>query len=93
MNIRNIQTAIDPILRNFGIIRAAYFGSIVNKEVVNDSDIDILVEFEQGKGLLDLAWLELELGNMLGRKVAIVTYDSLHPSLREKILNEQVVIL
>ena len=58
-----------------------------------DSDIDILVEFEGEKSLLDLSGLKIELEEVLGRKVDVLTYNSLHPLLKERILEEQKAIL
>ncbi|MGP3668261.1 MAG: nucleotidyltransferase family protein [Candidatus Bathyarchaeota archaeon] len=58
-----------------------------------DSDIDILVEFEGEKSLLDLAGLKIDLEEALGRKVDVLTYNSLHPLLRDRILQEQKAIL
>ena len=43
-------------------------------------DIDILVEFESRKSLLDLAGLKIELEEKLKRDVDVLTYKSLHPS-------------
>jgi len=57
------------------------------------SDIDILVEFGAEKSLLDLAKLKIELEESLGRKVDVLTYNSLHPLLKERILSEQREIL
>jgi len=45
------------VLQQNGIIRAAFFGSIVRGELTDESDIDILVEFEGHKSLLNLAGL------------------------------------
>ncbi|MEM2882792.1 MAG: nucleotidyltransferase family protein, partial [Candidatus Bathyarchaeia archaeon] len=58
-----------------------------------DGDIDILVEFEGGKSLLDLVGLKMDLEEALGRKVDVLTYNSLHPLLRDRILEEQRAIL
>ena len=55
--------------------------------------IDILVEFKGEKSLLDLVGLKIELEERLGKKVDVRTYNSLHPLLKERILNEQEVIL
>jgi predicted nucleotidyltransferase len=55
------------ILQNNGIKRAAFFGSIVRGEMTDESDIDILVEFEGRKSLLDLAGLKLDLEDALER--------------------------
>ena len=61
--------------------------------MLGDSDVDLLVEFEGKKSLFDLAELKLELEALLNKKVDIVTYASLHPLLKERILNEEVRIV
>jgi len=93
MEIEDIKYKIIPILRRYDVKRAALFGSFVRGEQREDSDIDILVEFKDGKSLLDLVGLKIELEEALGRKVDVLTYNSLHPLLRDKILQEQKVIL
>ena len=81
------------ILQKNGIKRAAFFGSIVRDEMTDKSDIDILIEFEGHKSLLDLAGLKLDLEDALERRVDLLTYRSLHPMLKDRILAEQVPIL
>ena len=93
MELEDIKYKIIPILKRYDVKRAALFGSFVRGEQREDSDIDILVEFKDGKSLLDLAGLKIELEEALGRKVDVLTYNSLHPLLRDKILQEQKVIL
>ena len=58
-----------------------------------DSDIDVLVEFELGArvGLISLAGLELELGEIIGRKVDLNTPGFLSKYYRDRIINEAVV--
>ena len=56
------------ILQKNGIKRSAFFGSIVRSEMTDESDIDILVEFEGRKSLLDLAGLKLDLEDTLERR-------------------------
>lgn len=73
--------------------RASFFGSIVRGEMTEDSDVDILVEFEGRKSLLDLAHLKNELEDTLNRRVDVLTYRSIHPLLKERILAEQVPII
>lgn len=84
---------IIDILRRNGVKRAAFFGSIVRGEMTDESDVDLLVEFEKRKSLLDLAGLKIELEDALNRRVDVLTYRSLHPLLKERILAEQVRIL
>ena len=93
MKLEEIKVKIIPVLRRYDIRKAAIFGSFVKGEQRKDSDIDILIEFKGEKSLLDLAGLKIELQEILKRKVDILTYNSLHPLLKDKILQEQKVIL
>ena len=61
--------------------------------MTNDSDIDILVEFQDGKTLLDLVGLQNALIEKLKRKVDVITYNSIHPLLKDQILAEHLEIL
>ena len=91
--VRAARETVLKILPQNGIKRAAFFGSIVRGEMTDESDIDILVEFEGRKSLLDLAGLKLDLEDALERRVDLLTYRSLHPMLKDRILAEQVPIL
>ena len=91
--VDEIKERVVHVLRENGVRRAALFGSMVTGEDSSSSDVDMLVEFEGKKSLLDLAGLKLELEELLGRKVDVLTYGSLNPLLRDRILKEQVVIL
>jgi predicted nucleotidyltransferase len=88
-----IKDKIVPVLKRHDVVRAALFGSFVRGEAKKGSDIDILVEFKGEKSLLDLVALKLELEELLGREVDVLTYNSIHPFIRETILKEQVAIL
>jgi len=91
--IKEIKKMLIKVLRQYGVKKAALFGSIVRGEATESSDIDLLVEFEGRKSLLDLAGLKLDLQELLKRPVDVLTYKSLHHLLKEKILSEQEVIL
>ena len=91
--IEELRDKIIHVLRKHGVKKAALFGSITKGEATEKSDIDLLVEFEGRKSLLDLVGLKLELEELLEREVDILTYRSLHPLLKERILDEQEVIL
>lgn len=82
-----------PILKNAGVTRSAVFGSYVRGEEKENSDIDMLVDFPRGKGLFEFVGLEQELAEVLGKKVDLVTYNSLNPLLKDRILAEQIQIL
>lgn len=80
-------------LKRHGVVHAGVFGSFARGESRDDSDLDIVVELPSEKSLLDLVALKLDLEDALGRKVDVVTYRSLHPRIRDKVLREQTVVL
>ena len=93
MDINEIKNKIIPILKRYQVKRAAFFGSIVRDDYNKDSDIDILVELPENASLLELAGLKIELEEMLNRKVDVLTYNSLHHLLKERILSEQELVV
>jgi len=91
--IEEIKQKVIPILTRYKIKKAGLFGSYGRGEMRIDSDIDILVEIEDEINLLDFIGIKLDLEEVLGKKVDLVEYNTIKPLLREKILNEQVIIL
>lgn len=92
-DIQEIQNKTIPILKKAGVTRSSLFGSLARGEVVEDSDIDILVEFPKGKSLLDLVRLQRKLKEVLGKEVDVLTYNSVHPLLKDYIQKDQIHIL
>jgi uncharacterized protein len=74
--------------RVHGVRRLRVFGSRGRGEVRASSDLDLLVDLRPGRDLLDLAGFKLDLEEVLGCKVDVVTERSLSPYLRERILAE-----
>ena len=64
------------------------FGSVARREDSGDSDIDFLVDMEPGRSLMDLSGLLIDLRELLGRDVDIVTEAGLYWLLRRRILRE-----
>jgi predicted nucleotidyltransferase len=64
------------------------FGSVARGEAGPASDVDFLVKMDQGRSLLDLSVLVLDLRDLLGRKVDVVSEDGLYWLLRRRILKE-----
>ena len=93
MNIETLKKLIVPILQKNGAVKAGIFGSYATGENYEDSDIDVLVELIEGKSLLDLVGLKLELEEITGKKVDVLTYDSIYHRLKERIIREEVKIL
>ncbi len=66
------------------------FGSVARGDADEQSDIDLLVEFEPERSLLDHAALWLELQELLGRKVDVISERGIKPRIRERVLREAV---
>ncbi|MDF1522251.1 MAG: nucleotidyltransferase family protein [Trueperaceae bacterium] len=88
-----IRRSVAAPMARRGVVRAGVFGSFARGEATDSSDVDFLVEFEEGRTLLDLSGLRLDLCDVLGREVDVATPGSLHPGLRERVLREVVSIL
>ena len=83
----------DEILRiaaTHGARNVRVFGSAARGEAGPESDVDFLVELEPERSLLDHAGLMLDLQELLGRKVDVVTEGGLRERIREQVLNEAV---
>ncbi len=80
------------ILKRYKAKEIELFGSIVRGEQSGASDIDLLVEFEEGADLLDLTGLAIFLEEELGRKVDVVPKRALREELRESVLREAVPV-
>lgn len=66
------------------------FGSVARGEADTKSDIDLLVDMEQGRTFFDLSDLLIELQDLLGRDVDVVTEKGLHERIRERVLKEAI---
>jgi uncharacterized protein len=85
---------IPDFCRRHQIRRLALFGSALRDDFGPESDVDLLVEFVPGTtvGYIRLAAMELELSEVLGRRVDLNTPGGLHPRFREKVLGEAEVL-
>jgi len=101
MKVRSIEEIrcvlrehIAELSRKYRILSLELFGSYVRGEQKRSSDIDILVEFSQGRSptLFSFIALEQELTDLLGVKVDLVEKRTLKPGLRNRILHEAVPI-
>lgn len=89
----SIRDHLDEILRlarEHGARNLRLFGSVARGDDRPDSDLDLLVEMEPGRSLLDHVALKQDLEDLLGREVDVVTEQSLHPRLRDRVQREAV---
>lgn len=66
------------------------FGSVARGEAGPGSDLDLLVELEEGRSLLDHAALVIDLEILLGCRVDVATERGLRPRIRDRVLSEAV---
>ncbi|HCU25382.1 MAG TPA: hypothetical protein DF383_10205, partial [Deltaproteobacteria bacterium] len=88
-----LLTKREEILRlasQYGASDVRVFGSAARGEERSDSDLDLLVELEPNRSLLDRIGLIQDLEDLLGRKVEVVNQKALHWYLRKRILQEAV---
>jgi len=87
------QEKIAEFCRQNHIKKLALFGSILRDDFRPESDVDMLVEFEPGHriGLITLAGLEIELSEMLGRKVDLRTPAELSRYFRDEVVRNAEV--
>ncbi len=85
--LRILRTHQTELARH-GVRSLLLFGSTARNEARDDSDIDLLVDFDRPVGLFALTRLQRDLERWLGRRVDLVTLDALRPEFRERILSE-----
>ena len=93
MNRTELVSKRDQILKiaaKRGVKRIRLFGSAARRDSGPSSDVDFLVEFEPGRSLLDQGGLLMDLQELLGCKVDVVSERALRPRYRERVLREAV---
>jgi uncharacterized protein len=90
-----VQSKRDEILRmaaEHGAHNVRLFGSLARGEADAHSDVDLLVEMEPGRSMLDRVRLIRELERLLGCRVDVATQRVLKPGIRENVLREAVAL-
>jgi len=90
--LKRLKPLIVKTLKKNGIVKAGIFGSYARGEAKKNSDIDILVKLSRPLGF-SFAGIELELEEKLKKKVDLLTYNSIHPRLKKRILQDEVRII
>ena len=87
------QAQIEEFCRRNHIRKLSLFGSVLTPRFRPESDIDVLVEFEPGSKttLFDVAGMELELAEKLGRKVDLRTAGDLSRYFRDQVVSAAAI--
>ena len=88
MNIEEIKQKTTPIFKQFGVHRAAVFGSVARGQDKKESDDDLIVKFGQPMGMFKYMQFIDSLESSLDKKVDVVTEKSLNKSVKPYILPE-----
>src|SRR5260221_3104403 len=90
--LRTKREDILRIAKNYGAYNVRVFGSVARGEADSESDIDLLVNMEPGRSLLDLCGLLIDLEELFGCNVDVVTEKGLPERIRERVLKEAVTL-
>lgn len=87
------QEAIAEICKRYRVRELSVFGSAVRDDFTDQSDIDLLVEFmpDAKIGFIEFAGMQIEISELLGRKVDLVSKNGLNPVIRDEVLGSSKV--
>ena len=92
MGIREIigdkREAILALAAKYGASNVRVFGSVAEGKADEASDVDFLVDMEPGRSLFDMGGLLMDLQDLLGRKVDVVTEAGLHWYIRDRVIQQ-----
>jgi uncharacterized protein len=90
--LKEKREEILAIAAKYGAYNVRVFGSVARGEATDKSDVDFLVEIEQGRTLLDQISLIQSLEDLLGRKVDVAEPDNLHKFIKDRVLKEAILL-
>ena len=80
------------LLKKYKVNRLGVFGSYVRGDQHQDSDLDVLIDYEDAPSLITLIELEYYLSEIVGVKVDLVTTKGIKPQLKDYIVKEVVYV-
>lgn len=88
--VKEKRAEILAVATKHGAYHVRIFGSVARGEADSESDVDFLVEMEPNRTLFDLGGLLMELQDLLGCQVDVVTEKGLRQRIRERVLSEAI---
>jgi len=88
--LREKRDQILAIARQHGARNVRVFGSIARGEGKRDSDLDVLLELEPGRSLLDIIAIKQDLEDLLNTKVDVLTEAAVSPYIRDQVLRQAI---
>ena len=90
--LKRHRTEILRLAAQYGATAIRVFGSVARGQADESSDIDFLVRMSPGRSLFDVGGLLMDLQDLLGKRVDIVTERGLGPRMRERVLREAIPV-
>jgi predicted nucleotidyltransferase len=92
MTVESLKSQIVPILQKHQVVKAGVFGSFARNEATEESDVDLLIQFNPDLfvGMYAYMGLKFELEDVLKRQVDLVEYEAITPRLRMSILEDEI---
>jgi len=90
--LKEKREEILAIAAKHGAYNVRVFGSVARGEATDKSDVDFLVEIEQGRTLFAHISLIQSLEDLLGRKVDVAEPENLHRYIRDRVLQEAITL-
>ena len=84
------REAVLETAARYGAHNVRVFGSVARGEADEQSDLDLLVDLDSGRTLMDLGGLLMDLQGQLGIRVDVTTVGMLRQGVRERVLSEAV---
>lgn len=88
--LKRHRTDVLRLAAQYGATDIRVFGSVARGDADETSDIDLLVRMAPGRSVFDIGGLLMDLQDLLGRRVDIVTERGLRPRFRAQVLREAV---
>ena len=86
--LRTHREQIRAIAEGYGIYNVRVFGSVARDAATVDSDLDLLVDVQPGRGYFDLAGFALDVEDLLGVFTQVATPNGLKPRMRARVLHD-----
>jgi predicted nucleotidyltransferase len=91
-SIEQNRDAILAIAKRYGAHDVRIFGSVARGDATGDSDLDLVVRFEPNRSLFDHGGLIMELQELLGIKVDVISERGMHERFRRHVMAEAVAL-
>jgi predicted nucleotidyltransferase len=88
--VREKRDEILATCARYGASNVRLFGSVARGDFTEESDVDFLIDLEEGRSLFDLGGLYMDLKDLLGREVDVATTPMLKERIRARVMSEAV---